>query len=71
MDSTYFFSNDVPENEHFPFLLSSIGASTFALLGDPLVPQLPSTQILPFTSEDLHNHYEPKQALIADRFHFH
>ena len=67
----YFSANDVPENKHVPILLSSIGAPTYAFLSDLLVPQLPSAQTLPVISEVLRKHYEPKQAVIADRFHFH
>ena len=67
----YFSANDVPENKHVSILLSSIGASTYALLSDLLAPQLPSAQTLPVISEVLCKHYEPKRAVITDRFHFH
>ena len=49
----YFSANDAPENNYVPILLSSIGAPTYTLLSDLLVPQLPSAQTLPVISEVL------------------
>ena len=52
-------------------LLSSIGALTYSLLNDLVVPTPPGTKSLAIISEVLHGHFEPKRAIITERFHFH
>ncbi len=66
----YFSANDVPEAKQVPILLSSIGASTYALLSDLLAPDAPGTKSFTEISTALRQHFEPKRAVIAERFHF-
>ncbi len=61
----YFTANEVPEAKQVPILLSSIGAPTYALLRDLLAPSA-----LAEISATLTQHFEPKRAVIAERFHF-
>ena len=53
-----------------PILLSSIGTSTYSLLSDLLSPETPSVKSLAEISAALHKHFETKQAVIAERYHF-
>ena len=64
----YFTANDVPEAKQVPILLSSIGAPTYALLRDLLAPGAPGTKSLAEISATLTQHFEPKRAVIAERF---
>jgi len=66
----YFVANNVPEEKQVPILLSSIGPSTYSLLSDLLAPVAPSTQTLAEISAVLCRHFEPKRAVIAERYHF-
>ena len=63
-------ANNIPEDKQVPILLSSIGASTYSLLSDLLAPETPSVKSLAEISAALHKHFEPKQAVIAERYHF-
>ena len=67
----YFTANAVDNGKRVAVLLSSIGAPTYSLLSDLVAPHLPSTKSFDEISEALRNHYEPKRAIIAERFHFH
>ena len=67
----YFTTNSVDEDKQVPILLSAIGSATYALLSDLLAPDPPKTKSLSEISVVLRRHYEPKRAVIAERFHFH
>ena len=67
----YFTANSVDEGKQVPILLSAIGSATYALLSDLLAPDPPKTKSLSEISAVLRRHYEPKRAVIAERFHFH
>ena len=67
----YFTANAIDNNRQVPILLSSIGAPTYSLLSDLVVPDPPSAKTFAAISEVLRRHYEPKRAVIAERFHFH
>ena len=67
----YFDANNVAQTKHVPILLSSLGAQTYSLLSDLAAPDLPSTKSFDDISVLLRAHYEPKRAIIAERFHFH
>ena len=67
----YFEANEVPEDKQVPILLSSIGSSTYMLLSDLLAPAVPKSKTLAEISVVVWRHYEPKRAVIAERFHFH
>ena len=67
----YFTTNAIAADKQVPILLSSIGASTYSLLSNLVAPDSPGTK--PFTeiSNAPRKHYEPKRAVIVERFHFH
>jgi hypothetical protein len=67
----YFTANKVPDDLQVPILLSSVGASTYALLRDLLAPAAPKSKSFDDIKTALCQHYEPKQAIIAKRFQFH
>jgi hypothetical protein len=67
----YFSASGIAANKQVPILLSSIGASTYALLSDLVAPQPPSAKSFAEISGALRKHFEPKRAIIAERFHFH
>ena len=67
----YFQANDIGEDKRVPILLSSIGASTYALLRDLVAPDAPGTLTFRRLSEVLTAHFEPKRMVIAERFYFH
>ena len=69
--SLYFTANAVDNGKKVAVLLSCIGAPTYALLSDLLVPDQPSTKSLAAITTALCSHYEPKRAVIAERFHLH
>ena len=69
--SLYFTANAVDNDKKVAILLSCIGAPTYALLSDLLAPDQPSTKSLPAITTALCSLYEPKRAVIAERFHFH
>ena len=69
--SLYFAANNVDNDKKVAVLLSCIGAPTYALLSDLLAPDQPSTKSLAAITAALSSHYEPKRAVIAERFHFH
>ena len=67
----YFDANGIAEDKQVPILLSSIGASTYALLRDLVAPNAPGTLTLARIKEVLTAHFEPKRNVIAERFYFH
>ena len=67
----YFEANDIGDHKRVPILLSSIGASTYALLRDLVAPDAPGTLTFRRLSEVLITHFEPKRLVIAERFYFH
>ena len=69
--SLYFVVNAIDDDKKAPNLLSSIGASTYALLSDLLAPTPPGNKSFADIAAALRNHFEPKHSVIAERFHFH
>ena len=67
----YFAANDVAADKQVAVLLSSIGAPTYSLISDLAAPGPPIDKTLREIEEILRGHYEPKRAIIAERFHFH
>ena len=67
----YFTANAIPADKQVPILLSSIGASTYSLISDLVAPNFRGTKSIAEISDVLRKHYEPKRAVIAERFHFH
>lgn len=67
----YFTTNDVANRKKVPVLLSSIGAPIHALLSDLLALEKLSTKSFDTISTALFNHFEPKQSIITEHFHFH
>ena len=66
----YIDANVVAQVKQVAILLSSIGATTYFLLSDLMAPDAPSTKSLAEISVILRKHYEPKRAVIAERFYF-
>ena len=58
--SLYFAANDVADGKKVPVLLSSIGASTYAILSDLLAPAEPGKKSFDKISTALCSHFEPK-----------
>ena len=54
-----------------PILLSSIGSTTYSLLSDLVAPTLPKDNLFAEIKAVVQKHFEPKHAVIAERFHFH
>ena len=69
--SLYFAANDVADGKRVPASLSSIGASTYAVLSDLLAPAKLAAKTFDEISIALSNHFEPKRSVITERFHFH
>lgn len=67
----YFAANSIAQNKKVPILLSSIGCTAYSLLSDLLAPTLPKDKSFSDIKAALLKHYEPKRAVIAERFHFH
>ena len=67
----YFAANDVAADKQVAVLLNSIGAPTYSLISDLAAPGPPIDKTLRAIKEILRGHYEPKRAIIAERFHFH
>ena len=67
----YFQANDIDERKRVPILLSSIEASTYALLRVLVAPDAPGTLTFGKLSEVLTAHLEPKRLVISERFYFH
>ena len=67
----YFTANGVDAGKQVAILLSSIGSITYSLLSDLLAPDAPKDKTLAEITAVLRSHYEPKRAIIAERFHFH
>ena len=67
----YFTANSVPGDKQVPILLTCIGTSTYNLLSDLRTPSPPSTKSLAEILDVLRKHFEPKRAIIAERYHFH
>ena len=67
----YSTANTIAREKQVPILLSAIGPSTYSLLSDLLAPEAPKSKSLAELSEVLLKHFEPKRAIIAERFHFH
>ena len=61
----------LPQLNKVPILLSSIGVSTYSLLSNLVAPDSPGTKPCAEISNVLRKRYEPKRAVIVERFHFH
>ena len=66
--SLYFAASAIENDKKVPILLSSIGASTYALLSDLLAPTPPDDKSFDEIAETLRNYFEPKRAVIAEHF---
>ena len=67
----YFTANSVPRDKQIPIHLTCIGTSTYTLLSDLLAPSPPSTKSLAEIADVLRKDFEPKRAIIAERYHIH
>ena len=69
--SLYFQANGISEEKQLPVFLSSIGGKTYELLRNLLAPTLPKDKLLAEVIAVLEKHFDPKPAVIAERFKFH
>ena len=69
--SLYFQANGISEEKQLPVFLSSIGGKTYELLRNLLAPTLPKDKSLAEVIAVLEKHFDPKPAMIAERFKFH
>ena len=67
----FFQANGISEEKQLPVFLSSIGGKTYGLLRNLLAPTLPKDKSLTEVIEVLQKHFDPKPAVIAERFKFH
>ncbi len=67
----YFQANDIATAKQVPVFLSVIGASTYSLLRNLLALAKLSEVPLDSLKAALKGHYEPKKAVVAERFRFH
>ena len=67
----FYETNGIDEGKQVPILLTAIGRKTYALLGNLLALQKPSTKSFDELLAILKDHFEPKPVIIAERFHFH
>ena len=67
----YFQANGISEEKQLPVFLSSIGGKTYGLLRNLLAPTLPKDKPLDEVIAVLKKHFDPKPAVIAERFKFH
>ena len=67
----YFEANGISEEKRLPVFLSSVGGKTYGLLRNLLAPTLPKDGSLAQVIAILEKHFDPKPAVIAERFKFH
>ena len=66
----YFAANSIQQNKWVLILLSSIGSSSYTLLSDLVAPTLRKDKSFADIKTAVLKHFEPKCAIIAERFHF-
>ena len=67
----FFQANGINEEKQLSVFLSSIGGKTYGLLRNLLAPTLPKDKSLTEVIAILQKHFDPKPAVIAERFKFH
>ena len=67
----YFEANGISEEKQLPIFLSSIGGKIYELLRNLLAHGLPKDKSLAQVIAVLEKHFDPKPAVIAERFKFH
>ena len=67
----HFTANSVADVRQVHILLSAIGSSNYVLLSDLLASETPTTKTLDEITAVLKKHYEPKRAVITEKYHFH
>ena len=60
----------MPTDKQVGVFLSVIGANTYGLLWDLLVPAKPVSKSIKELTKVLESHYKPKPLVIAQRYHF-
>ena len=68
--SLYCTANYAADRKKVPILFSSIRVPTYVIPSDPLAPAKPGEKSLDILIA-LYNHFEPKQSIITEHFHFH
>lgn len=69
--SLYSVANEVSDEKEVAILLSSIGASTYALLSDLVAPESFGYKTLDQSATVLTSYFEPQHSTTVERFHFH
>ena len=67
----YFEANGISEEKQLPVFLNPIGGKTYGLLRNLLAPTLLKDKSLAEVIAVLEKHFDPKPAVIAERFKFH
>jgi len=67
----YFQANEIADGKQDAVFLSTIGAKTYALLGNMVTLSLPKDKSFVQLVDILKEHYEPKSLVIAECFNFH
>ena len=68
--SLYCTANNVADRMKVPILFSLMRVPIYAIPSDPLAPAKPGEKSLDILIA-LYNHFEPKQSVITEHFHFH
>ncbi|XP_065219763.1 uncharacterized protein K02A2.6-like [Planococcus citri] len=63
-------SANIPEPDKVNYLISCLGADTYAILRRLSVPKLPSELTFDENKKLLENHFNPKPLVVVSRFHF-
>ena len=66
----HFTANSVADVRQVHILLSAIGSSNYVLLSDLVASETSTTKTLDEITAVLKKHYEPKRAVIAEKYHF-
>lgn len=66
----FFTVSDIPTEKQVPVCLSVVGGTTYELLTNLLAYKNPNNKSIKDIATVLKAHCEPKQLMIAERFHF-
>ena len=67
----YFATNEIADDKKVAVFLSSVGATTYALLRDLAAPAKPADNTMIQLTKLLKDHYNPTPLVIAERYNFH
>ena len=67
----FFAANEIADDKKVAVFLSSVGATTYALLRDLSAPDKPADKTMGQLTTILKGHFNPKPLVIAERYQFH